>query len=238
MPRPFLTASWTNLVVLNWEVGAEILQPLVPRGVVLDKWQGRSFLSLVAFQFRNTKVLGLPIPFHTDFIELNLRFYVKREMPGEERRGAVFVKEIVSKPAIAMVARLLYNENYHCHPTYHSLHKENGMIKLSYGCQTEQNAHLFLANGSGLPQSLHPGSLEEFVLEHYWGYTKQRNGRTLEYKVEHPSWKVWSTPQITTDFDPIVLYGKFLGGQLMQAPSFAIIADGSDVVVYKGDYIA
>src|SRR5689334_2274538 len=105
--RPFLRAEWRDLVMLNYESPAGLLDPLVPAGVELDRWRGTLYVSVVGFLFRDTRVLGIPIPFHRTFEEVNLRFYVRRELDGDVRRGVVFVRELVPRRAIATVARLL-----------------------------------------------------------------------------------------------------------------------------------
>src|ERR1019366_2269892 len=118
---PFLPAAWHNLAMINYEVEAAVLQPYVPAWTTLDSWQGQYFASLVGFQFLNTKVLGLPIPFHRNFEEVNLRFYVRREVGGEVRRGVVFIRELVPRQAIALVARAIYNEPYLALPMRHTV---------------------------------------------------------------------------------------------------------------------
>ena len=102
--RKFLTAKWQDLVMANYEVAPEILRDLLPNGVSLDFHDGKCFVSLVAFMFLDVRVLKIPVPFHVNFEEVNLRFYVKRETPNETKRGVVFVKEIVPRFAIATVA--------------------------------------------------------------------------------------------------------------------------------------
>ena len=105
MPRRFLSAVWRNLVMLNYEIEPDILRPLVPQGVELDSWKGKYFVSLVGFQFLDTRVLGMPIPFHRNFEEVNLRYYVRRRVEKGWRRGVVFVKEVVPRWAIATRGR-------------------------------------------------------------------------------------------------------------------------------------
>ena len=113
MRRPFLTASWTDLVILNYEVPPAVVLPLVPRGTELDIWQGQALVSLVGFLFTDTRVRGLAIPWHRHFEEVNLRFYVRRRVASApDRRAVVFVRELVPRYAIAAIARFLYNEPY------------------------------------------------------------------------------------------------------------------------------
>src|SRR5437868_4674417 len=119
MPRRFLTAEWRNLVMLNYTVDASRLESLVPRGTILDIWRGSTFVSLVGFLFANTRILGVPVPGHRTFEEVNLRFYVRRELPDEQRRGVTFIRELVPRRAIALTARLAYNEPYLATPMRH-----------------------------------------------------------------------------------------------------------------------
>src|SRR5713101_1040010 len=125
-PRSFLTAEWRDLAMLNFEVDPTVLRPLVPAGTELDDWRSRTFVSVVGFLFLNTRVLGIPIPFHRDFEEVNLRFYVRRKMSDGWRRAVVFVKELVPRAAIALTARMVYGENYVALPMNHRIEVENG----------------------------------------------------------------------------------------------------------------
>ncbi len=116
----FLTAEWRKLAFANYEVSPDMLLPYLPYGTELDLWKDRCYVSLIGFMFQETRLKGIKIPFHVNFEEVNLRFYVKRWSGKEWRRGVVFIKEIVPKPAIAFVANTLYNENYQSLPMKHS----------------------------------------------------------------------------------------------------------------------
>ncbi|MCI0435392.1 MAG: DUF2071 domain-containing protein, partial [Gemmatimonadetes bacterium] len=169
MPSPFLTAEWRHLVLLNYEITPAALRPLVPAGTELDAFDGRTYASVVGFRFLNTRVLGVPIPGHRNFEEINLRFYVRRKCEGEWRRGVVFVKEFVPKRAIAWTARLLYGENYHAAPMAHRIDFDgDGMpARVEYSWRTAGRDHALSLRVSGPPQAIAPGGLEEFITEHY-----------------------------------------------------------------------
>lgn len=220
--------------MLNYKVDSAILLGLVPRGTELDQWHGNSYVSLVGFLFHDTRVKGLRVPFHTNFEEVNLRFYVKRVVGGEVRRGVVFVKEIVPRFAIATIARTLYNENYVSFPMSHKLTTgpENTLVEYSWRFRnrTQRIAAIICSE----PTELAQGSHEEFITEHYWGYTSQRDGGTLEYKVEHPRWRVWKSVTFTKDIDVKELYGAQYARFLCTEPESALVAQGSPVSVYSG----
>jgi len=236
-PAPtFLTAAWRDLLMLNYEVDPRVLAPLLPAGTELDVWQGRHLVSLVGFRFLDTRVLGVPIPFHRDFEEVNLRFYVRRRGPEGWRRGVVFVKEIVPRWAIAWVARTLYNENYVALPMGHRVvPPEAGVAgRAEYSWRLAGAGYTLAARLEGAPAVPAAGSEEEFITEHYWGYAAQRDGSSLEYQVEHPQWAVWAASEPTFAGDAGALYGAAFAPFLQGLPVSAFAAVGSPIVVRKG----
>lgn len=234
--RPFLRAEWRHLAILNFDVDPALLRCFVPRGTELDTFQDKSYVSVVGFLFRNTKLLGVPVPFHRNFEEVNLRFYVRRKGPEGWRRGVVFVKELVPRAAIAFLARLLYNERYASVPMSHRLERdEDGRIRsVRYGWRFAGREHHMRLAGLAASAPIQDGSVEEFIAEHYWGYSAQRDGSTLEYRVEHPRWAMASASEARLDCDVSQLYGSGFAESLNLPPASAFVADGSAVTVYRG----
>lgn len=236
--KEFLSAEWRFLAMINYEIDPAILQPLVPRGTELDSWQGKTFVSEVGFLFLNTRLLGVPIPFHRNFEEINLRFYVRRKAEDGWRRGVVFVKEIVPRLAITMVARIIYNENYVTRRMWHGTDLtgisfiKSGVVE--YGWLESSGRNYLRVKTTGEPRPLEAGSEEEFITEHYWGYAAQRDGGTVEYKVEHPPWRVWQVSEAEFECDLEKVYGRQLAESLRVKPSSAFVAEGSPIVVRKG----
>ncbi|HVZ37992.1 MAG TPA: DUF2071 domain-containing protein [Candidatus Kapabacteria bacterium] len=233
----FLSAEWRSLAMLNYCIDPEVLLPLVPRGTELDTWGNRHYVSMVGFLFLKTKVLGIPIPFHRNFEEVNLRFYVRRKGPEGWRRGVVFVKEIVPRHAIAAVARLVYNEQYVAMPMRHRVElapetETPGLVE--YGWRFNGTWNGIHAGTTGGPQPLVAGSEEEFITEHYWGYAAQRDGSCVEYRVEHPSWNVWRVASSSLACDAAALYGPRFAAALAAEPVSAFVAEGSPIIVRRG----
>jgi uncharacterized protein len=236
--RVFLSAEWRDLVMLNYEVDAKLLNDYVPPGTELDSFDGRTYLSLVGFQFRRTRLFGaVPVPFHVDFEEVNLRFYVRHKEGNEDRRGVVFIAEIVPKWAIAKVARLVYGENYIRLPMQHRIDTIGATITAEYKWQLNGAWSKIYAHASGAPAHAADGSLEQFITEHYWGYCKQRKSGSMEYRVAHVPWNVWESSAAGFEGDATGLYGFELGRVLQRRPDFAFIADGSSVSVLTGKKI-
>jgi uncharacterized protein len=230
----FLSAEWQNLVMLNYEVDGKLLRDFVPPGTVLDSFHGKTYISLVGFQFRHTKLFGsLGIPFHADFDEVNLRFYVRRKEDHEERRGVVFIAEIVPKWMVARIARLAYGENYICLPMKHQISADGAGKTAEYAWQRDGAWSKLYAHASVAPKPAQNGSLEQFITEHYWGYSVKGND-SLEYHVSHVPWKLWSSATAGLEGDVRDLYGPELGKVLQYRPDFAFIAEGSPVVVFAG----
>jgi len=232
----FLRAEWRDLAMLNYEIDPRVLAPRVPAGTELDAWAGRTFVSVVGFRFLRTRVLGVPVPFHVDFDEVNLRFYVRRKSDGAWRRGVLFVKEIVPRRAIALVARAVYGENYVAHPMRHSLQPESvaGPATVAYGWKRLGAWEGLSVAFSGAPALPADDAEESFITEHYWGYARRPDGGSIEYQVEHPRWKVWRAERASLECDTASLYGPEFAEALRGAPSTAFVADGSAVVVRRG----
>lgn len=223
--------------MLNYEVDQDALVPFVPRGTKLDTWQGRHYISIVAFRFLHTRVHRIPIPFHRNFDEINLRFYVRRDTSDGCRRGVVFIKEVVPRWAIAAVARWRYNENYVACPTESSIQlpdaEGRGSLRFSW---TPKGIERLTASVKvmGRPTALSEGSEAEFITEHFWGYAAQRDGSTVEYQVEHPSWQIWPGRESELSGPVGAFYGSRFGAVLSQPPRSAFVANGSDVIVRQG----
>jgi uncharacterized protein YqjF (DUF2071 family) len=237
--RPaFLSAEWRDLVMLNYAVDPGMLARHVPAGTVLDSFDGRTYVSLVGFRFLNTRLFGsLRIPFHANFLEANLRFYVRRVEAGEIRRGVVFISEIVPKFAIAATARLVYGENYTSLSMKHRVETQDLRAAAEYQWKIGGRWCTLSAEGTGTPVPPQSGSLEQFITEHYWGYSSQRNGGCIEYHVSHVPWRVWPATRAKFDGDCSALYGKELSAVFQHPPDSAFIADGSPVIVHRGERV-
>jgi uncharacterized protein YqjF (DUF2071 family) len=221
--------------MLNYVVEPALLEPFVPAGVELDSYGGKTFVSLVGFLFADTRLLGVPIPGHRTFEEVNLRFYVRRVVNGDVRRGVTFIRELVPRAAIATVARIAYNEPYVALPMRHHLGGRGPAgvpttVEYGWKLATEWAALRGNPRGDGVRPA--EDSAEAFITEHYWGYTRQRNGTTIEYRVDHPRWRVWQldTAQVTGDLT--VLYGSAFAEIVRSTPASAFLADGSPVTVF------
>lgn len=217
--------------MFNYEVDPALLRPLVPRGTELDSWNGTTYASIVAFQFLHTRVLGIPVPFHRNFAEINLRFYVRRETGGELRRAVVFIRELVPRRAVAALARWLYNEPYRALPIRSKI-ATAPELDFRYQWWLGGRWHEVVARASHPLTPPGARTLERFISEHYWGYTRQRDGSTVEYQVTHPSWGVAPATAHRIDADLAAVYGSALARHL-ERPAYVFLADGSAVTVSR-----
>lgn len=232
--RKFLTARWEDLVMANYEIAPEILAGRIPNGTSLDFHDRKCFVSLVAFMFLDTRVLGVPVPFHINFEEVNLRFYVKRETPNEVRRGVSFIKEIVPRYAIATVARVFYGEPYEAWKMSHAK-QENELIYAWWKRENDHSVKIETGENMDVPAENSHG---EFIIEHYWGYTRRGETRTDEYKVEHPKWELFEVKNHEIKVDFKTLYGAEFEFLNDEKPHSIFMAKGSEVSVYKGARLA
>ena len=222
--------------MLNYEVEPNLLSRYVPSGTALDSFKGRTYLSLVGFRFCRTKLLGcLPVPFHANFDEVNLRFYVRRKEGNDDRRGVVFIAEVVPRRAIATTARLAYGENYTHLPMRHRIETQGRNRTVEYQWQVGDLWCKLSAQTVGLPAQPQEGSLEQFITEHFWGYSTQRAGGCIEYHVSHVPWQVWASPKAGFEGKTSALYGDEFATVLQRRPDCAFVADGSPVIVFRGN---
>jgi uncharacterized protein len=231
----FLSAEWRDLVMLNYEVEPGTLRQYIPRGVEVDEFEGRTFVSLVGFQFLHTRLYRfLAVPFHSNFDEVNLRFYVRRREGSEIRRGVVFVRELVPRVAIAGLARMMYGEKYESCPMAHRIERNAAGISAEYRWESRGKRFWLSARAHGAPARLAEGTLEHFISEHYWGYSAKSANETIEYRVSHEPWRVWVSMNERFEGDGEALYGAGFGEILRRPPASAFIAEGSRVLVHAG----
>jgi uncharacterized protein len=235
MPKTFLTAEWRKLIMAQYEVAPETLEPWLPRGLELDLYRGRCYVSLVGFLFDRVRLKGLPIPFHTRFEEVNLRFYVAHTAPdGTRRRGVVFIREFVRRTAITFVANTFYEEPYVTLPTLSSIVKSQQSLDVQYSWKHRGRWHSLGVEASPAAQPIAAGSEEEFITEHYWGYTRRGNGSTSAYEVQHPRWETYPVLLHALDVDFGALYGEAFAMLNSQEPASVLLAEGSPVSVLSG----
>ncbi len=223
--------------MLNYEVPPSILKAYLPGGTELDLWQGKALVSMVGFMFLNTKVLGIKWPWHINFEEVNLRFYVRRFDGKNWKRGAVFISEIVSKPVIAVIANSLYKEHYRALPTRHSINLEGNNTSFSYEWKLKGIWNKLSATVNNNRETIKAGSAEEFIFEHYWGYNSLGKQTTTEYEVEHIPWQIGEVKDFTFKADVAALYGEVFVPFLTKDPFSAFFADGSNISVRMGEKI-
>ncbi|HWB85517.1 MAG TPA: DUF2071 domain-containing protein [Bryobacteraceae bacterium] len=238
--RVFLTAEWRDIAMLNFAVDAALLQPLAPPGTELDFFESRTYVSLVGFRFLRTRVLGCVVPFHQNFTEVNLRFYVKRHAGESVRRGVVFVREIVPRVAVAQIARLVFHENYVSRPMSYEIKRSapEDTTSAEYGWVEGGKQNALLVEGCGSAACPSPGTPEQFFIEHYWGYSRTPDGGCIEYEVAHPPWQTRAAQRASFVGDGKRLYGDGLAGVLTSEPDSALLADGSPVTVFSGHRIS
>lgn len=225
----FLTAQWRKLAIINYEVNPATLENYLPNGVELDFWQGKCLVSVVGFMFLNTKLMGVSVPFHTNFEEVNLRFYVKKLENGIWKRGVVFIKEIVPKRALSIVANTFYNEHYDTLPMKHEISHQEKLTVQYYWLNGAENSIQIIADHH--PQKMIEGSEFEFITEHYFGYTKNGD-QTTEYEVRHPKWDFnrVETYDIKIDFEKN--YGNNFSVLNHEEPYSVMLAEGSEIEVH------
>lgn len=227
----FLKANWEHIIMVNYEIDPEILIPYLPKGVELDLFNGKCYISLVGFMFKNTKLFTIPIPFLGTFEEINLRFYVKRKGGNQIKRGVVFINETIPYKIVAWMANKLYKEHYTVVPTKHKLRINNAVQKIKFEWFIDKRWNSVYVEAETASEVMKENSLEKFIYEHYYGYTKIDEFKTEEYQLQHPSWNVHNIINYNIDCDFEAMYGKTFSILNHTKPTAVFIAEGSSVKV-------
>jgi uncharacterized protein len=230
--KKFITAEWRKLIMANYEIDPGILKKYIPSKTELDTYNNKHYVSLVGFMFLNTKLKGVSIPFHSNFPEVNLRFYVKHKAGNDWKRGVVFINEFVPKPAITFVANSLFKEKYVTYPMKHKWELTDRNL-IGYHWKKNNKWNNLEVTASLDSHELRPGSKEEFITEHYWGYSSVDQNRTNEYQVEHPRWNIYPVENYTIGCDFAELYGNEFEFLNKSQPGSIFLAEGSAVSIYS-----
>jgi hypothetical protein len=215
----------------NYAVNPEVLIPYLPNGVELDFYKDQTYVSLVGFMFKETSLLNIPIPFLGTFEEINLRFYVKRVEGDTVKRGVVFINETVPYKPVAWLANKLYKEHYIAIPTRNLIVSSETAKNIKYEWLINKAWNYISVNAASEPEQMLPGSIEEFIFEHYYGYTKIDNQLSQEYKVNHPRWQVNTVKDYSIHCDFKSMYGGDFSLLSNHQPASVILAEGSPVSV-------
>jgi uncharacterized protein YqjF (DUF2071 family) len=233
MNSVFLKAEWRKLILANYEFDRAILKKYLPAKTEFDTWNGKDYVSLVGFLFKNTRVKGISVPFHTTFEEVNLRFYVRYKENGEWKRGVVFIKEIVPKSMIAFIANTLYKEHYISCEMSHEWQEIEDEMHVNYSWENKNSENIITVKTENKTLEIPVGSGEEFITEHYYGYSKFDEEKTGEYKVEHPRWRVYPVREYNIVCDFEVNYGSDFKSLTGMKPDTVHLAEGSEIKVYN-----
>ena len=223
----FLRARWEHLCLLQYPVPAELLKPHVPPGLTLDLFDGQPHVSLVAFDFNDTRVLGIPWPGYRFFPEINLRFYVR----DGEQRGVTFVKEYVPQSWVAWLARTLYNEPYQAAPMRSSVEDTPEGISIAHVLEVGGKKHRLHVTANKPMLVPDASSMEHFFKEHEWGFGQSGRGEKRVYRVQHPQWDVYTDVVYNLSWDWGLVYGEKWAFLNDVEPSSVVVARGSEVSV-------
>jgi uncharacterized protein YqjF (DUF2071 family) len=232
-----MQAEWRQLVMLSYAVNPSLLSSWVPEPLELNFWKGKTFITLVGLMNRNVRVVGIPVPFHRSFEQVNLRFYVRRKTEAGFRPGVMFIKQIVPREVIAAAARQIYREHVISLPMKHDFQlnpkvQRGDRFSIRYSWKVKNEWMEIAAETKGEPFEPKKNSLERFIAERYWGYSGLASREVIEYHVEHPPWIVRNVQQVKLNGDFANFYGKTIGKILKSSPDLAFVATGSKAYLF------
>ncbi len=231
---PFLTAVWSDLILISYAVPDEALTPYLTPGLELDRWEGSAYCSLVAFNFEQTRVLGWSIPSPRtlcDFPEFNLRFYVRQG----NRRGVVFIRELAPNPLVVNIARLLYNEPYTAVPMTSRVTQIGALRRVRHDFVVEGQPQMVALTANGAAREPNKNSFETWVKEQEVGFGRTRSGRLTRYRVWHPTWRTYPLEEYQLSVNCGLLYGERWQFLNDRTPDSVVLAEGSQIAIYPNE---
>lgn len=228
--KPFLTAVWSDLILASFAVPDHVLQPYLRPGLTLDRWDGSAWCSLVAFDFRKTTVLSVPMPPGLgvrDFPEFNLRFYAREG----DRRGVVFVRELVPSWFLAGAARLTYNEPYRTTCMTSRVTQIGDLRRVRHDFVWEGQRQTIAVSAHGPAQAPSEDTFDHWVKEQAWGFGRHRSGKAIRYHVQHPTWAAYPVEEYAIRVDTGRMYGPPWRFLEERAPDSVVLAEGSAVSI-------
>ena len=228
-PRPFLTARWSNLVLLTFEVPEQLVRSHVTADIDLDRWNGRTHVSLVALEMLDVRVLGLRIPGFTTHPQVNFRVYVRPHAAP----AVWFVRELVPSRLIAAVGRLLYREPFQAARLEARFAESADDVTAEYRFGPGAHRYHVLVTGSRSAAVPPTTSFEHYLKERTSGCRTDRQRRLQTFRVQHPPWAVREVMRVDYDVDFGALYGQEWSFLNDRKPVSVIFAVGSEVAVYR-----
>ena len=234
--KKLITAKFSELVAVNFQIDPKILEPRVPRGLELDFFHDETYVSLVAMMLRDVRVWGIPIHIATGVEKFNLRFYVRRRLGDEIRRGSCFIKDYVSSGSAAWILGSLYKSDFHKMKMKHDNSGFDGLAdsvpSADYSWKVNDNWNRLRVKGLNRIQNTGRDTKHGFFLDHDYEYA-QRKGKTLEYSSSRPKWTIWNAAQASFQCDVKQLFGLEFAKALGRRPASVFLSRGSDVTTYR-----
>lgn len=228
MARPFLTARWSDIMLLTFEAPEALLRRGIPPGVELDRWNGRAHVSIVALHMRDVRVLGWAILGFAAHPQVNFRTYVRRG--GEP--GVWFIRQFVPSRVIAAVGRLRYDEPFWPTPIRRRVVETPSELRAEYAVGPEALGWHVSVAGSRAVRIPEPGSHEHYLTERSFACRARADGALSVFRVVHPTWAVREVRSVDYRLDFGSLYGAEWEFLNKAEPASVVCAEGSAVAVY------
>lgn len=226
--RPSLTARWSNLILLTYPVDEGLVRPWLPRDVEPDLVDGRAQVSLIAFDFVDTRVRGRRIPGFVDFPEINFRTYVRQG----DRRGVAVLRELVPSPLAAAIGRLRFNEPFRSAQMESRTASLGDELVVEHRWRWKDGRHFVRVTAD---QNSDAAPLEGPVhdlLGRRWAFGRTRRGDPMVLRVEHPAWALRRVRTLDFEVDFGALYGPEWAELNQRQPASTHLAVGSAVSIF------
>lgn len=218
--------QWTDLLFAHWPVPAGELQRLVPDGLIVQEFDGTSWVGVVPFRMTGVMRRPLPdLPWISAFPELNVRLYVQRD----GKPGVWFLSLDAGNALAVWAARRFFHLPYH-HARMVLSHQGDRFHFHSHRMAVQPLASFEATyQPTAEPVTAHPGSLEAFLVERYCLYARSPDGQLYRGEVHHAPWPLQAAKGEVQAEELLNLHGLTSKGH---APLLHF-SKGVDVVVWS-----
>ena len=229
--RPWLLGqTCEDVLFAHWRVDARELEPHLPAGLELDRFDGAAYLGITPLRLTGLRLRGtVPLPRVSSLLALGVRAYVT----AGGKPGIWFLSlDTSSRPAVE-AARRAYGL-----PSFQASIRATGRDGLTeYRCarRDAERPHVFEAayRPVAAARPARPGSLEAFLAERYCLYAADERGRLRRAEIHHPPWPL-RRAEAEIELNTMAPDGIALDPE----PSLLHVSERQDVLVWPLERLA
>ena len=170
--------EWNNALFLHWEVELKELEKFVPKELEIDLFEGKPWISVVAFTMEKIRPKNLPsFPPVSYFDEINIRTYIK----SNNKTGVYFLSIEGGKKLACIVAKKMSQLPYR----YSKIKRTKNKFE-SYNSEFNDSLNIQFAIGKEIKEKT---ELDKWLTERY-ALFQDTEYSINEFEIHHSEWPI------------------------------------------------